>query len=106
MGLDSDRVVDWTLYRWALSDPQRFWRIPIEHFESPSGVDRQAHLYATVERLNAVMVPCLGPSLSLSLSLSLLGRSCLLSDLDEVHDNQMQTCPPCEHLFLRLWTDH
>lgn len=88
------------MHLWVLIVPQKSWRIPIEHFESPFGVDRQAHLDATVERPNAVMVPYLGPSLSLFLSL--LGLFCLLSNLDGVHDNQMQTCLPFEHLFLRL----
>lgn len=102
MGHDSDHVVDWKAHCWTSVGLQMSLRIPIVRSELPSGAEKQARLDVTAGRSIAVPPPYLG----LSLALSLLDLSCLFSNLDGAHDNQMWICPPSEHLVLRLWTDH
>lgn len=108
MGLGSDHVVDWKIHRWASIGLQTSFRILIGRSEWPSDADRQARLDVTAEQSIAVTPLCLGPSLSLllSLPLCLLDLSCLFSNLEWVHDNQMRTCPPFEHLVSHLWIGH
>lgn len=92
------------MHRRASTAPQMFSLSQIERFESPFAVDKRARLDVRAEQWNVVTPPYSG--LFPSPVISLRDPSGLLLNLDGETDNQMRTCPPSGHLFLRLWIGH